>query len=79
MKEKNNNINLLSEFFRQNLYNLINESNLPISNIYYIMSLLQKQVELNYYASLNSESPETELSPQVEQKKELGSQVEQKE
>lgn len=48
-------ININSEQFKQNLQNLINSSNLPISNIYYIISLIQKELEYKYYATLNSE------------------------
>ncbi len=47
------NINLKSEAFRQAIYDLINKSNLPVSNIYFILTLLQKQIELQYYGSLN--------------------------
>jgi len=36
------NINLKSEAFRQAIYDLINKSNLPVSNIYFILTLLQK-------------------------------------
>lgn len=48
-------INLNSEKFKQNLQSLINSSNLPISNIYYILTFTQKQLENLYYATLNSE------------------------
>lgn len=48
-------ININSEQFKKNLQNLINSSNLPISNIYYIISLIQKELEYEYYAILNSE------------------------
>lgn len=48
-------ININSERFKQNLQNLINSSNLPISNIYYIISLIQKELEYKYYTILNSE------------------------
>ena len=65
-----NSINIKSENFRQNLYNLINNSNLPVSNIYFIITLLQKQIELNYYATLNSESPEEKITFQEEKEEE---------
>lgn len=48
-------ININSEQFKRNLQNLINSSNLPISNIYYIISLIQKELEYEYYTILNSE------------------------
>lgn len=61
------NINIKSQIFRQNLYNYINDSDLPVSNIYFIITLLQKQVELNYYASLNAEAPEEKMIPQTKE------------
>ena len=64
------NINLKSQIFRQNLYNYISDSDLPVSNIYYIITLLQKQVELNYYASLNSEASKEKMIPQTKQEEE---------
>lgn len=48
-------INLNTETFRKNLYDLINKSNLPISNIYLIMSIIYKELQNTYYATLNSE------------------------
>lgn len=69
-KNKMNSINIKSENFRQNLYDLINNSDLPASNIYFIITLLQKQIELNYYAILNSESPEEEITFQEEKEEE---------
>ena len=61
------NINIKSQIFRQNLYNYISDSDLPVSNIYFIITLLQKQVELNYYASLNAEAPEEKMIPQTKE------------
>lgn len=48
-------INLSTETFRKNLYDLINKSNLPISNIYLIVGIIYKELQNNYYATLNSE------------------------
>ena len=48
-------INLNTETFRKNLYDLINKSNLPISNIYLIIAMVYKELQNNYYATLNSE------------------------
>ena len=33
-------INLLSEQFRNNLYNLVNNSGLPIANVYFILKMV---------------------------------------
>lgn len=53
---ENTTINLESEIFKQNIYSLINKSSLPISNIYFIFSLIENQLEKQYYATLNEES-----------------------
>lgn len=37
-------INLNTETFRKNLYDLINKSNLPISNIYLIIAMVYKEL-----------------------------------
>lgn len=55
------NINYKSENFKQELYDLINNSNLPICIVYYIINLLQKQIELHYYTALNLESIERDV------------------
>jgi hypothetical protein len=58
-KENNkNNFNLRCENFKQELINNINESGLPISSIYYIYQLVFKELEMTYYATLNSETEE---------------------
>lgn len=54
-------INIASENFKNALINLINESQLPISNVYYIFKYLEKEVENTYYGTLNSEAPITEV------------------
>lgn len=67
-------INLKSESFKQEIYNLINKSQLPVSNIYYIITLLQKQIEIQYYAALNAESiQQQEKQPETEGKEETSS------
>lgn len=53
---ENTTINLESEIFKQNICSLINKSSLPISNIYFIFSLIENQLEKQYYATLNEES-----------------------
>lgn len=67
-------INLKSESFKQEIYNLINKSQLPVSNVYYIITLLQKQIEIQYYAALNAESiQQQEEQPETEEKEETSS------
>lgn len=74
------NINYKSEIFKQELYDLINNSNLPICIVYYIINLLQKQIELHYYTALNLESIERDVdinNSSLIQKKEKNIQEEQ--
>lgn len=60
-------INLSTETFRKNLYDLINKSNLPISNIYLIVGIIYKELQNNYYATLNSEIMELNKESNEEQ------------
>lgn len=60
-------INLNTETFRKNLYDLINKSNLPISNIYLIVGIIYKELQNNYYATLNSEIMELNKKSNEEQ------------
>lgn len=46
------NINLQCEKFREQLIDNINNSNLPISSVYYIYQLILIELEKTYYASL---------------------------
>ena len=55
MEEKDN-INLKSEIFKNNLYSLINNSNLPVSNVYFIFKLIMQELENFYYKTLNDEN-----------------------
>lgn len=48
-------INIKTENFKQNLYELINSSQLPIVNIYYVIQLIEKEIEKTYYGIINSE------------------------
>lgn len=61
MEKEKITINIASENFKNALINLINESQLPISNVYYIFKYLEKEVENIYYGTLNSEVPVTEV------------------
>lgn len=49
-------INLQSEQFRNNLYNLINSSGLPISSVYFIIRTVASQLELKYNEVINMEN-----------------------
>lgn len=49
-------INLQSEQFRNNLYNLINSSGLPISSAYFIIRTVASQLELKYNEVINTEN-----------------------
>ena len=48
-----NNINLLSEQFRRNLLNLINDNQLPASLTYYILKDVFVLLERGYFDSIN--------------------------
>ena len=50
-----NSINIKTEQFKQGLYNLINQSNIPISNAYYVMKDVFKELEGVYLDTLQSE------------------------
>lgn len=49
------NINLQSENFKQELTNLINNSNLPIANVFYIIQLIQQQLKQTYYSIISKQ------------------------
>lgn len=49
-------INQNSKKFEEKIYELINNSNLPIANVYYIFKLINKQIEELYYSQLNNEA-----------------------
>jgi len=51
MKEKS--INIKTKDFEQNLLDLINNSQLPPANVYYVLRLIAKEVENSFYATLN--------------------------
>lgn len=58
-EKKEISVNIRSERFKNNLYALINNSNLPISNVYFIFKLTMQELENLYYGTLNDESKET--------------------
>lgn len=55
-----NDFNTRCEQFKQKLIKEINESNLPISSVYFIYQLIFLDLEKTYYATLNSEAQEVE-------------------
>ena len=55
-------INVKTEDFKRGIYNLINNADLPISNIYLVFKLLYNEIEQYYYQALNNENePEIEI------------------
>lgn len=67
MAKKQLTINQASEQLKTQLVDLVNNSGLPISNIYYIFKLIENSVENAYYAALNDEAEtETEYAPGME-------------
>ena len=63
-------INIKTEEFKQNLYNLINQSNLPISNVYYVMKDVFKELEGIYLNTLQQERIRRQKTKKEENKKE---------
>ena len=51
-------INIKTEKFKSNLYDLVNNSELPISIVYYIFKYVGQDLENTYYGVLNSEAEE---------------------
>lgn len=54
----NQNINLLSEQFKQKILNTINQAQLPASLVYYILKDIFNSLEIGYFNSLNTISKE---------------------
>lgn len=54
-----NNFNLKCEELKQSIVDIINESKLPVSSVYYIMEIIRLDIERQYYAILNEESIES--------------------
>ena len=48
------NINIVISQFDESIKSLIQSSNLPIGVVYYILKNLTQQIEMQYYATLNS-------------------------
>lgn len=52
---QNKSINIKTENFKQNLLKLINSSELPVANVYFVFQLIEKELEKTYYTTLNFE------------------------
>ena len=48
------NINIVISQFYANIKSLIQSSNLPVGVVYYILKNLTQEIEMQYYATLNS-------------------------
>lgn len=48
------NINIVISQFDENIKSLIQSSNLPVGVVYYILKNLTQDIEMQYYATLNS-------------------------
>lgn len=59
MGKKEIGFNTRCENLKQALINTINQSNLPISVIFYIAKSIMSDIESTYYGVLNSEAQET--------------------
>lgn len=65
------NINLQSEEFKNNLYSLITNSELPIANVYYILKIVLQQTEDAYNQVIeNLRNAETQITDNQESKEE---------
>ncbi len=65
------NINIVISQFDANIRSLIQSSNLPVGVVYYLLQNLTKDIEKQYYATLNSillQQPEEKtISPSEEE------------
>lgn len=64
------NINIKTEQFKQILYDVINQSNIPISNAYYVMKDVFKELEGIYLNALQQEGLKRQKANKEENKKE---------
>lgn len=62
----NKSINVKTEEFKKNLYSLINNSELPISNVFLIFQLAFRELENLYYTTLNEETPEQTIKEDID-------------
>lgn len=67
MKEENKiGFNTRCENFKRDLINNINQSDLPISIVYYVMKTVMSDVESTYYGILNNEAQEYAITEKIE-------------
>ena len=67
------NFNLKCDIFKTNILNIINQSELPISVIYYILQNIYNQIQKTYYGTIN----QIRLEEQEKAKKELEEKINQ--
>ena len=72
----NQTINIKTENFKRSLLNLINSSELPISNIYFVFQLINKVLEKTYYGAINSEIQQLQQEQNQEETQENQDEVE---
>lgn len=66
----NKTINLKTEIFKQNLYSLINNSDIPIANAYFVFQAIGKELEETYYQAINEENQQLQQENKEENNKE---------
>ena len=75
------NFNIKCENFRSNLLKNINQSDLPVCVIYYIIQNIYNQIQQNYYSTLNqfyiqeSQKKKEETKMEIEKAKKEGRNV----
>ena len=68
-------LNLKSNQFEKQLYNIINNSGLPVANVYFILTSVQQKIEESYNIQIQKEKEEWMLQQQ-QQLKQTNEQVE---
>lgn len=63
----NNNFNLKTEQFKSSIITSINNSNLPIGTIYYVIKDLYKDLEIEYLKILQEEQKQQEQEGQEQE------------
>lgn len=58
-------INLATEMLKEKLINTIEESGLPIANVFLVWKLLTSDIESAYYSVINAERPEKEHKVEI--------------
>ena len=63
-------VNLKTEFFIQNLYKLINSSELPVANVYLALGMIYENVKHLYNEQIQQELIEEKKEQKQEEKEE---------